>query len=234
MPKQSRVREMMRRVLLLDPPRTEIVLVRHAQQVAGELSGERPVSSDRPLSDTGRRQARLVAEYLATQDFDAVYCSDLARARDTAKAICHVARRDPPMILPRLNEVEVFGGIPPGASVTEILEEAALEGVLGAFQRTRRWDALPFTEASASLRRRSLASLEQIAAAHPGSIVCVVSHGGVMNAFLAEALSIGIDMFFQPAHASVARVYHWDSTWALLSLNYVDHLSSVDASLVTY
>jgi hypothetical protein len=48
------------------------------------------------------------------------------------------------------------------------------------------------------------------------------------------ALSIGIDMFFQPAHTSIARVYTWQRAWVLHATNDVGHLIRDDANYVTY
>ena len=234
-PRVSGTRRAMWRAMLLDDPRTELVLVRHAQQLDPEPGAPLAASYDRPLSATGRRQAGLVAEYLRDERFDAVYCSTLSRARETAAAVCAVGHDRPPaVVLDDLNEVEVYGGVPPGATLDQILAEAALEDALAAFLRSRRWDALPFTEASSSLRRRAAAALSTIARSHKGGRVCVVAHGGVLNAFLAEVLSAGPDMFFQPGHASVARVFHWEETWALQSLNEQCHLNDEGESLVTY
>jgi probable phosphoglycerate mutase len=224
-----------RRAMLLDEPRTELVLVRHAQQVEPEPGAAPSDSYDRPLSARGRRQAQLVARALQDEGFDAVYCSALSRARDTAAAVCNASPSGLwPVVLAELNEVEVFGGVPAGSTVGEIMEEAALEDALGAFRRTRRWDALPFTEDSVSLRNRAWTAIRTIAESHPGGRVCVVAHGGVLNAFFAEVLSSALDMLFQPAHASVARVFHWGNTWALQSLNEQCHLSEEGESLVTY
>jgi probable phosphoglycerate mutase len=222
------------RAMLLDEPRTTLTVVRHAQQVPPDPTAPQAKRYDRPLSDIGRHQAELVADRLRGERFDAVYCSELSRARDTATAICERGGRGLPIILAQLNEVDVFGQIPADATVTEILERAALEHVLGAFLRTRQWDALPFTESSRSLRARSFGAFQSIADAHEGGHVCVVAHGGVINAFLAMALSIGIDMFFQPAHTSIARVYTWQRAWVLHATNDVGHLIRDDANYVTY
>jgi len=65
---------------------TTLLLVRHGEtdwNAEGRLQGH----TDRPLNDFGRRQAAALAERLADDDIDAVYASDLARARETAEIL---------------------------------------------------------------------------------------------------------------------------------------------------
>jgi broad specificity phosphatase PhoE len=65
---------------------TTLLLVRHGEtdwNAEGRLQGH----TDRPLSDLGRRQARQLAGELASEELDAIYSSDLARARETAEIV---------------------------------------------------------------------------------------------------------------------------------------------------
>src|SRR6476661_9887592 len=65
---------------------TTLLLVRHGEtdwNADGRLQGH----TDRPLSDFGRRQARQLAEELAEEKLDAIYASDLSRARETAEIV---------------------------------------------------------------------------------------------------------------------------------------------------
>ena len=72
--------------LIVNPyPRT-IYLVRHGE-TQGNLDDKAQGHLDVPLTETGRLQAKAVAERLNDIEFDAVYSSDLKRAFDTAKAI---------------------------------------------------------------------------------------------------------------------------------------------------
>src|SRR5690606_24549493 len=66
----------------------ELTLFRHGQSTAnrdGLLQGR----LDTPLSELGRRQARQLGDWFAERamQWDAAYCSPLARARDTARII---------------------------------------------------------------------------------------------------------------------------------------------------
>ena len=44
-------------------------------------------SVDTPLNDTGRAQARELAERVAGEGLQALYCSQLSRARETAEIV---------------------------------------------------------------------------------------------------------------------------------------------------
>lgn len=61
---------------------TEYLFVRHGETDAnknGMLAGRR----DEPLNENGIRQARVAAQALEGQEFDAVYCGNAARVRQT-------------------------------------------------------------------------------------------------------------------------------------------------------
>ena len=69
---------------------TRVIAVRHGEtawNVATRIQGQLDIG----LNDTGREQALRVAAALAREGLDAVYASDLARARDTGAAIARAA-----------------------------------------------------------------------------------------------------------------------------------------------
>ncbi len=62
----------------------ELWLVRHGESmwnIESRIQGH----SNSPLSELGIKQAKLLQKRLVNHDFDAVYSSDLARAKDTAE-----------------------------------------------------------------------------------------------------------------------------------------------------
>jgi broad specificity phosphatase PhoE len=71
-----------------------ILLARHGETADNKdrrFQGQKDV----PLNDTGREQARAIAEELARETIDAIYTSDLARARETAELIARAAGLTP-------------------------------------------------------------------------------------------------------------------------------------------
>ncbi|MEY3619588.1 MAG: hypothetical protein RL726_2286, partial [Actinomycetota bacterium] len=61
----------------------EIILVRHAIPLRREVESG---AADPDLSESGVRQARLMADYLVDEGIDALYTSPMRRAKQTADA----------------------------------------------------------------------------------------------------------------------------------------------------
>jgi len=162
---------------------TELLLVRHGEtdwNAVGRLQGH----TDRPLSDYGREQARRLADDLAGEEFDAIYASDLARARETAEIVGE--RLQLPVVEdPDLREKN--WGTWEGLTSTERLE-VELAG-----------------ESTEEHQRRMLAALGRIAANYPGGRVLVVTHGGSMRRVQTEALG-----FAMPVVENCGR---WACAW---------------------
>jgi 2,3-bisphosphoglycerate-dependent phosphoglycerate mutase len=150
---------------------TTLLLIRHGEtdwNADGRLQGH----TDRPLSDHGRRQARKLAEELSGEEIEAVYSSDLARARETAEIVGD--RLGLPVELdPELREKD-WGN---------------WEG-LTAVERDRVEFAGESTEAH---QQRMLRALERISERHPGDArVLVVTHGGSMRRVQAAAMGLAL------------------------------------------
>ncbi|MBC8238109.1 MAG: histidine phosphatase family protein [Helicobacteraceae bacterium] len=62
-----------------------ITLLRHAE-VVEEYQGKYNGHINIPLSENGKKQAKHIAQKLQDEAFDAVYCSDLLRAKQTLEA----------------------------------------------------------------------------------------------------------------------------------------------------
>jgi broad specificity phosphatase PhoE len=223
-----------RAFLTHQPGVTTLILLRHGQQ--RWPSGPNPAVSewvDPPLSDTGVRQAELVGVALAGETVDGVYSSHLERAHQTGVEVGrHHALT--PTVFKELREIEMFRDVPEGQSVRDVISAPMLRGIQERFVRERCWDVYPFTETSAELRHRVVNVVEGIVTMHPGGLVVVACHGGVINAYIGHVLGLDVDMFFRPAHASMSRVLVGDGRRVVQSLNEVHHLAEIDPHLVTY
>jgi len=222
-------------LLVGSPDYGELVLVRHAQQGVNALNDPaRPKGGDAPLSDLGLRQAVAVADELAHQRVDAVYCSHLERAQMTAAQIADRHGLEP-VVDAALAEVGVYRDIPAGRTVADELGPQGVAHVRRTFTAQRCWDVFPLSEQREELQARIAGALGRIMAAHAEATrVVVVCHGGVINAVLRGILDVPTDMFFFPAHASLSRVGRGDGRLALRSVNETGHLQRRPGVEVTF
>lgn len=171
---------------------TTLLLIRHGEtdwNADGRLQGH----TDRPLTDYGRRQAAQLADALESEEFDAIYASDLTRARETAEVVAE--RLHLPVVLdPDLREKD-WGN---------------WEG-LTAVER----DRIEFVgESTERHQKRMLQALERIAARHPHGRVLVFTHGGSMRRVQTVALG-----FAMPVVENCGR---WACAWQNGSVVAVD------------
>jgi broad specificity phosphatase PhoE len=166
---------------------TTILIARHGES---DWNRERrwQGQADRPLNERGREQARALAERLAHVELDAVYSSDLRRARDTAAVVAARQGLDV-QVMPELREVDV--GSWSGLTRAEA-EERFPEG----FRRWRSgfpgWEDGETYEA---MTDRVVAAVERIGHDHEGGRVLVVSHGGPIRALHAAALGLDVHAY---------------------------------------
>ena len=150
---------------------TTLLLVRHGEtdwNADGRLQGH----TDRPLSDFGRRQARQLAEELQEEKLEAIYSSDLARARETAEI---VGER---LGLP----VQLDGDL-------REKDWGTWEG-LTSVERDRVEFVGESTEAH---HERILRALRRISERHPGDgLILVVTHGGSMRRVQTAAMGMAL------------------------------------------
>jgi broad specificity phosphatase PhoE len=144
--------------------------------------------ADRPLTQKGRGQAEALAARLAHIDLDAIYSSDLGRARDTAAVVADSQGLDV-RIEPDLREVDV--GSWSGLTRAEA-EERFPEGFARWQQGYPGWED---GESYEAMTDRVIAAVKRIAAEHPDERVLVVSHGGPIRALHAEALGLDVHAY---------------------------------------
>jgi broad specificity phosphatase PhoE len=138
---------------------TTFLLVRHGEtdwNAAGRLQGH----TDRPLNEHGRRQANELAEQLAGEGADAIYASDLSRAKETAEIVG--ARLGLPVVIDADLREKNWGN---------------WEGLTGDERVYVEFEG----ESTQDHRERVLRAVRRIAERHPGQRVVVVTHGGSLR-----------------------------------------------------
>jgi broad specificity phosphatase PhoE len=130
--------------------------------------------TDRPLNDTGRRQAAELADVMNGVRLDAIYSSTLSRSRDTAQAVAGARMTVRP--LPALRERN-YGKFQGGSDTDpEYLK------------RMNVWDdSMDGGESLNQLLARARDSLAMIRREHPSGSVLIVGHR-ITNQMILRAL----------------------------------------------
>jgi broad specificity phosphatase PhoE len=164
------------------PDVCRVLLVRHAvARGHGRFHGH----TDAPLAPAARPQLRALVEKLAPYAIDAIYASDLKRARATARAVARATGHDV-IVRPALREMH-FGK----------WEGLSWDEVVRQFPRlSKTWadrfpdHPIPGAERLPDFKRRLARELRAIVAANAGRCVLVVAHAGVARVVLAKALGL--------------------------------------------
>lgn len=152
---------------------TTFALVRHGQtdwNAQRRLQG----STDIPLNDVGRGQARDAVAVLSEYQWDAIVSSPLSRAAETADLIAAGLELRPARRVPELTE-RSFG---PAEGLQDGPELDALR-IPGGFRGAESEDGAA---------HRGLTSLEALAEEFRGGRVLVVAHGSLIRVSLSRAI----------------------------------------------
>jgi 2,3-bisphosphoglycerate-dependent phosphoglycerate mutase len=199
---------------------TRIVAVRHGE-TAWNVDSRVQGNQDIPLNATGRWQAERMSAALVDEGIAAVYSSDLLRALTTAESL-GAALALPVVTDTRLRER--------GFGVFETYTFAEVEARWPA--EARRWtqrDPEFAPEGGESLRevyQRSIATVNQLAAAHVGQTIAVVAHGGIMDCLYraATGLDLQTKRSWPLGNASINRLLHTGTGLTLVGWSDTRHL----------
>jgi broad specificity phosphatase PhoE len=181
---------------------TWVYLARHGEVLhagEGRFFGHTDVS----LSPVGVAQADALAERLRAEPIEAVYASDLLRARLSAAPLAS-ARGTSVVVVPPLREIAM--GRWEGLTFGEI---RAREPEL-----CDRWLAEPFAipfpegEGLGDVQVRALPAIRSLVERHAGGRIAVVAHGGTNRVILGEALGLPL--------ANILRLAQDYAGWSLI------------------
>lgn len=166
---------------------TTLLLARHGESDWNQ-SKRWQGFADRPLTELGRQQAAALAERLEETELDAVYSSDLLRARETAEIVAR-SKGQTIQMTPELREVDVGSW----SGLTRAEAEARFpEGYARWLQGREGWED---GETYRQLGDRVVRAIQRIAKEHDGERVLVVAHGGTIRAIHAAALGVDVHTY---------------------------------------
>lgn len=213
--------------LLVENGSTELYLIRHADALPGSDEVVDGVYDDQPLSELGRRQALALAARIKQITVSAIYSSPIKRARHTAfivgeasgleivvdEALREVDLQPDPHLLADLDAEERARAV---RTYLHEIESAAL--------RVGIWSLIPGCEPSAAFRTRLTSVMDRIVRQQSGERVAIVTHTGVINAYIAAALGLERDFFFPASNTSISILRVKGQRHLLIRLNDVTHL----------
>ncbi|MBF4766890.1 bifunctional RNase H/acid phosphatase [Nocardioides agariphilus] len=188
---------------------TTLVLVRHGvtahtreRRFSGGLASSNP-----GLSEEGREQIRMTADWLASisDRVDAVVASPVRRAHESAEILAEhlgVSIEEEPGF------AEMEFGTWDGMTFDEVaaMDRAAVERWLGSLEERPGGG-----ESLVMVQQRVLAALERVLSRHVGRTVVIASHVTPIKVVVAEALQVPVETQFRmelrPASVSVVTFF---------------------------
>jgi probable phosphoglycerate mutase len=177
---------------------------------------------DPPLGEKGLDQARKLGARLQLMDPPAIVAtSPFKRCLQTIAPFLDATGIEP-QVVDDLGEV--FIGDWEGAGFEEIV--SGNEDLARRFREQEPMFSLaPGAESGEELRARVVPAVESILERVEDGTVVVVTHGGVINAYLGHVMGVGHDMFFLPENSSINTVQVEPGRREMRFLNDVRHLT---------
>ncbi|MDO9402830.1 MAG: histidine phosphatase family protein [Polaromonas sp.] len=201
---------------------TRIIAIRHGE-TAWNTDTRIQGHTDIPLNDTGHWQARRMAEALADEPITAIYASDLSRAWETA---AYLGRAVGVGLTAERGLRERGFGTFEGRTFAAIEQETPDQA-----QRWRKRDpdfAPAGGESLVVLRERVVEAAARLAARHPGELIALVGHGGVMDVLYRAATRLDIQAARSWAlgNAAINRLLWTPEGFSLVGWGDTRHLDS--------
>ena len=194
----------------------DLLLVRHAEPE--RIDAGLGVPADPPLTERGREQAARLAAWLAPERVDHIVTSPKRRSVDTAIPVAQALGLEVEV----LDDLREYDADADEYIPVEHMREAKDDRWFAMIEG--RWEDYG-GEPVHTFRGRVVPCIEQLVDRHPGDRVIVVSHGGIINVYLADMLGIEPPVWCHPEYTSISRVAAARSgERSLVTLNETAHL----------
>ena len=208
---------------------TKLLIIRHGQSQAN-LQGIFVGHTDSPLSDHGKKQAQLTADYIVSNfHVDEVYASDLERAFYTGK---EVADRLGLATIPEAGMREIFAG--DWETVKFDILSTRYGEPYQLWLRNIGMAQCTNGESIAQLQKRVVDTLRRIAEANDGKTVVVATHATPIRSFMHHCSGLPLDEMKNipwVSNASVTIVEYENGTFNIITPGYDAHLGDMRTAL---
>lgn len=191
--------------------------VRHGE-TDYNLNGRWQGTLDIPLNETGRRQAKRVAEALSHLPIARFYSSDLSRAYETAQ---HIAAPHGLAITKDARLREIALGKFQGLTRQEIASTYPLEYTY--WQNSDKY-VVPNGESRLGLQARVMSFWQELLRTCDDEEVVVVTHGGTIR-WMLNALAPQTILTRSIENASITTLAREGEAWHVVRLGDISHLS---------
>jgi broad specificity phosphatase PhoE len=189
----------------------EMLLIQHAL-TQWNIDRRTQGHTDTPLSDIGRAMAESLAERLKDECIDLIYSSDLRRAIETAEPLSRLINK--PII--KIQQLR--------------------EGRWASQEKNSEYPVLDFyveSENKEDVRKRVINTFTEICDANIGKRIAVVTHGGVIKAFLKHLKENGQSGIpeYKGIRTSINIFRYQNSKWECIEMNDTKHLNPAEYGL---
>ncbi len=201
----------------------ELYLIRHGETESNREKRYRGWSES-ALSQKGVRQSEMAGFFLAGQNIEALYCSDLKRAAATARVIGASCGLEP-AVTPLLREIN-FGQWE-GLTYDQIEAEWGEQISLWLDDPFNR--SAPGGETLDQVFERMQSFLDHLSVEYrPGQRIAAVTHGGAIRAVLYRVLDQGLNSFWDIKidNASISLLSRTGDRFEVVYYNRVHHLGT--------
>ncbi len=203
---------------------TKLILVRHGQ-TAWNKEGRFQGQSDVALSEEGIQQAEALAAHFPVDSVDAVYSSDLVRARRTAEII---AERFGLRVETKQSLRELHFGDWEGLTYDEIVGH--WPDALANFLQHPDILEVPNGETFPQVRKRAMDAIDDILKEQEGKTVVLTAHGGILRTILTAVLHMPLQYLWsiRQFNTAVSIVSYEEGNWTIELMNSTAHLTYED------
>lgn len=199
-----------------------IFLLRHAESVWNK---ERRVQGrkDPGLSENGKRQAKATASRLKKEGIEVIYSSGLKRCAQTAGII---ALRTGAEVKFRPEIEEIILGVWQGKTMDEV--KRLYPKSYAAWLKAPSKAKIPGWEGVPKFRKRVNRAFRSILGENSAENICVVTHWGVIAAYLAKTLNADFDHIFQRIrvdNCGISKISYENEKAIIQCINDIRHLS---------